>query len=85
MTSSFNPQSKIPNPQSKLPPPRHLPALPRSRRVDHLEGFLPDEPSLYRGVLIPVKLDGAAFPAWLYAGQPSRTGLRLLPFGTWPS
>jgi gamma-glutamylcyclotransferase (GGCT)/AIG2-like uncharacterized protein YtfP len=60
-------------------PETRLPAL------DHLEGFLPGWPSLYRRVLIPVKLDGAAFPAWLYAAQPSRSDLRLLPFGSWPS
>jgi len=53
--------------------------------IDRLEGFLPGGPSLYRRVLVPVKLDGAAFPAWLYAGQPSRSDLRLLPFGSWPS
>ncbi|SHG33268.1 Gamma-glutamyl cyclotransferase, AIG2-like [Desulfacinum infernum DSM 9756] len=37
--------------------------------IDHLEGFLPGGPSLYRRVLIPVKLDKAALPAWLYAGD----------------
>lgn len=53
--------------------------------IDRLEGFHPGGSSLYRRVLVPVKLDGAAFPAWLYAGQPSRSGLRFLPFGSWPS
>jgi len=53
--------------------------------IDHLEGFLPGGPSLYRRVLIPVKLDGTAFPAWLYAGQPLRSDRRILPFGSWPS
>lgn len=53
--------------------------------IDRLEGFLPDGPSLYSRVLIPVKLDGAAFPAGLYAGQPSHSDRRLLPFGSWPS
>lgn len=53
--------------------------------IDRLEGFHPGSSSLYRRVLVPVKLDGAAFPTWLYAGQPSRSGLRFLPFGSWPS
>ncbi|NDY41602.1 gamma-glutamylcyclotransferase [Dissulfurirhabdus thermomarina] len=52
--------------------------------IDRLEGFHPGGPSLYRRVLVPVKLDGAAFPAWLYAGQPARSDRLLLPFGSWP-
>jgi len=50
--------------------------------IDHLEGLLPDGPSLYRRVLVPVKLDLAAFPAWFYSGQPSHSDPRLLPFGS---
>jgi len=42
--------------------------------IDHLEGFLPGEPSLYGRVLVPTIIHGGAVPAWVYAseGPPDR-------------
>jgi gamma-glutamylcyclotransferase (GGCT)/AIG2-like uncharacterized protein YtfP len=59
-------------------PEERLPAL------DHLEGFDPARPSLYRRVLIPTKtMGGAAVLAWAYViEEPSGT---YLPDGRWPS
>ena len=49
-------------------PENRLPA------IDHLEGFLPGGPSLYRRVLVPTIIHGVIVPAWLYAseGPPDR-------------
>jgi len=52
--------------------------------IDHLEGFLPDRPSLYRRVLVPSIIHGAAVPAWLYAsGRPPDRHARLLLGSRW--
>lgn len=39
--------------------------------IDRLEGFRPGGPSLYRRVLVPVQVDGAVCPVWLYVGTES--------------
>jgi len=51
--------------------------------IDHLEGFLPDGPSLYRRVLVPVHISRQLYPAWMYAGRPRSWGWRHLQSGTW--
>ncbi|GIW90636.1 MAG: hypothetical protein KatS3mg109_1068 [Pirellulaceae bacterium] len=70
--------------RSQAPPPGHLPALPRSRRVDRLEGFLPGGLCLYERVLVPVSIERGMFPAWLYHGGARQWhAMRYLPTGTW--
>ena len=44
---------------------------PRLPAIDRLEGFRPGGPSLYRRVLVPVQVDGAVCPVWLYVGTES--------------
>jgi gamma-glutamylcyclotransferase (GGCT)/AIG2-like uncharacterized protein YtfP len=39
--------------------------------IDRLEGFRPGGSSLYRRVLVPVQVDGAVCPVWLYVGTES--------------
>ena len=58
-------------------PEERLPAL------DHLEGFDPTRPSLYRRVLIPTKtMGGAAVLAWAYVIEESSG--TYLSDGRWP-
>jgi len=52
--------------------------------IDHLEGFLPGGPSLYRRVLVPTIIHGVIVPAWLYAsGRPPDRHARLLSGSRW--
>jgi len=53
--------------------------------IDHLEGFLPDGPSLYRRVLVPVYA-GGALPelSWVYVSARPLVALKLLLGGCWP-
>lgn len=54
--------------------------------IDHLEGFLPGGPSLYRRVLVPAIIHGAVFPVWLYVGgRISEDRVTPLESGRWPS
>jgi gamma-glutamylcyclotransferase (GGCT)/AIG2-like uncharacterized protein YtfP len=54
--------------------------------IDHLEGFLPGGPSLYRRVLVPSIIHGDTVPAWLYAGgRISEDRVTPLECGRWPS
>ncbi len=60
-------------------PENRLPA------IDRLEGFHPGGPCLYRRVLVPVQVNGADLPAWLYVGFPSKErGLQPLRSSQWP-
>ena len=34
--------------------------------IDWLEGFCPGGPYIYHRVLVPVQVNGAVLPAWLY-------------------
>ena len=55
----------------------------RLSKLDHLEGFVPDGPSLYRRVLIPVASATRNVLAWAYAiEKPAGTHL---PKGRWPA
>ena len=59
-------------------PEARLPAL------DHLKGFDPSGPSLYRRALIPTEtLAGASVLAWAYVIEKSSG--TYLPGGRWPS
>ena len=59
-------------------PEFRLPAL------DHLEGFCPDEPTLYRRVLLPVRpAPGLLVVAWVYVLGASSEKLTFLPSGSW--
>jgi len=49
-------------------PENRLPA------IDRLEGFHPGGPCLYRRVLVPILVNGAVLPAWLYAVGDRWTG-----------
>lgn len=49
---------------------------------DHLEGFDPDGPSLYRRVLVPVTAETRGLLAWAYAMK--RPAGDYLPDGRWP-
>jgi gamma-glutamylcyclotransferase (GGCT)/AIG2-like uncharacterized protein YtfP len=52
--------------------------------IDHLEGFLPDGPSLYRRVLVPTIIHEVIVPAWLYAsGRPPDRHARPLSGSRW--
>lgn len=53
--------------------------------IDRLEGFHPGGPSLYRRVLVPIRVNVAVFPGWLYVGEGLISG-RLTPLGSssWP-
>ena len=53
--------------------------------IDRLEGFRPGGPCLYRRVLVPVQVNGADLPAWLYVSEDPISG-RLTPLGgsRWP-
>jgi len=42
--------------------------------IDRLEGFHPGGPCLYRRVLVPVQVNGADLPAWLYVGEDPISG-----------
>ena len=42
--------------------------------IDRLEGFHPGGPCLYRRVLVPILVNGAVLPAWLYAVGDRWTG-----------
>ncbi|MFA5654996.1 MAG: gamma-glutamylcyclotransferase [Desulfomonilia bacterium] len=59
--------------------PSRLPA------IDRLEGFHPGGPSLYRRVLVPVLVNGAVLPAWLYMDE-NPMSRRFTPLGEsrWP-
>jgi hypothetical protein len=46
----------------------------------NLDGFRPAGPCLYRRVLVPVQVNGAVLPAWLYAGE-YPLSRRLTPLG----
>ena len=46
--------------------------------IDRLEGFHPGGPCLYRRVLVPVLVNRAVFPVWLYVGVGQISG-RLKP------
>jgi len=48
--------------------------------IDRLEGFHPGGPCLYRRVLVPVQVNGADLPAWLYVSEDPISG-RLTPLG----
>jgi len=54
--------------------------------IDHIEGFLPGGPILYRRVLVPTIIHGVIVPAWLYIGGRISEG-RATPLesGCWPS
>jgi gamma-glutamylcyclotransferase (GGCT)/AIG2-like uncharacterized protein YtfP len=52
-------------------------------KLDHLEGFVPGEHSLYRRVLIPVETATRTVLAWAYAIE-KPTGTHL-PGGSWPA
>ncbi|MBI5846185.1 MAG: gamma-glutamylcyclotransferase [Deltaproteobacteria bacterium] len=41
----------------------------RLQAIDRLEGFHPGGPCLYCRVLVPVRVNGAMLPAWLYVGE----------------
>jgi len=96
----WNPQSQIRNPQSTIINPQYEGAPwgpvygellafddPETRlpAIDRLEGFHPGGPCLYRRVLVPVQVNGADLPAWLYVGEEPISG-RLTPLGgsRWP-
>ena len=53
--------------------------------IDLLEGFHPGGPCLYRRILVPVQVNGADLPAWLYVSEDPISG-RLTPLGgsRWP-
>ena len=52
--------------------------------IDHLEGFLPDGPSLYRRVLVPASTRGHRVLVWLYVeGAGRRPPGRRLADGVW--
>ena len=55
-------------------PENRLPA------IDRLEGFHPGGSCLYRRVLVPVQVNGADLPAWLYVSEDPISG-RLTPLG----
>lgn len=48
--------------------------------IDRLEGFHPGGPCLYRRALVPVQVNGADLPAWLYVGEDPISGM-LTPLG----
>ncbi len=48
--------------------------------IDRLEGFHPGGSCLYRRVLVPVQVNGADLPAWLYVSEDPISG-RLSPLG----
>jgi len=56
------------DPESRLP------------AIDRLEGFHPGGPCLYRRVLVPVQVNRADLPAWLYVSEDPISG-RLTPLG----
>ena len=84
----FKPQSTITNPQYEGEPwdPVYGELLtfddPETRlpSIDRLEGFHPGGPCLYRWVLVPVQVNGANLPAWLYVSEDPISG-RLTPLG----
>ena len=52
--------------------------------IDRLEGFHPGGPCLYRRVLVPVRVNGGEFSAWLYVVGDRLTGsFRELSGGVW--
>lgn len=52
--------------------------------IDHLEGFLPGGPSLYRRVLVPASTRGQRVLVWLYVeGASRRPPGRRLADGVW--
>ncbi|GAB6094071.1 gamma-glutamylcyclotransferase [Desulfatiferula olefinivorans] len=52
--------------------------------IDRLEGFHPGGPCLYRRVLVPVQVNGAVLPAWLYvSGDRWTGGFKELTIGAW--
>ncbi|WP_246041622.1 gamma-glutamylcyclotransferase family protein [Desulfoglaeba alkanexedens] len=53
--------------------------------IDRLEGFYPGGPCLYRRVLVPILVNGAVLPAWLYVGE-NPMSRRFTPLGEsrWP-
>ncbi len=52
--------------------------------IDHLEGFLPGGPSLYRRVLVPASTRGRRVLVWLYVeGAGRRHSGRRLADGVW--
>jgi gamma-glutamylcyclotransferase (GGCT)/AIG2-like uncharacterized protein YtfP len=55
----------------------------RLPRLDRLEGFRPDGPSLYNRVLIPVLLSEARLTAWAYMSSGESWGLRPVKSGCW--
>ena len=57
---------------------------PHSPAIDRLEGFHPGGPCLYRRVLVPVQVNGAVFPAWLYVvGDRWNGNFKELSGGVW--
>ena len=60
-------------------PENRLPA------IDRLEGFHPGGPCLYCRVLVPVQVNGADLPAWLYVSE-DPISKRFTPLGEscWP-
>jgi gamma-glutamylcyclotransferase (GGCT)/AIG2-like uncharacterized protein YtfP len=55
----------------------------RLPRFDHLEGFDPEGPSLYRRVLVPVETATRSLLAWAYTIE--RPAGDHLPGGRWPA
>ncbi|MDY6908592.1 MAG: gamma-glutamylcyclotransferase [Thermodesulfobacteriota bacterium] len=53
--------------------------------IHRLEGFHPGGPCLYRRVLVPILVNGAVLPAWLYVGE-NPMSRRFTPLGKsrWP-
>lgn len=64
--------STFPDPAQNLPP------------LDYLEGFRPDQPSLYRRVLVPAQANFRPTCAWAYVMRAPVRGQRIVS-GTWPS
>lgn len=52
--------------------------------IDHLEGFHPGGPSLYRRVLVPATVEGATHLAWVYAVENPGISRRRITSGRWP-
>jgi len=53
--------------------------------IDRREGFQPGGPCFYRRVMVPILVNGAVLPAWLYVGE-NPMSRRFTPLGKsrWP-
>ena len=60
------------DPQTRLP------------SIDRLEGFHPGGRSLYRRVLVPATVEGAAHLAWVYTVENPGISRRRIASGRWP-